>query len=187
MTEHVAPAEAMESIEKGISICGRASTEVSQASLTLPSMLETATSSPVPAFLCVPPRAMDQDCEWGLGTEVSSPVEPSIAAKITRLHELKAQGTHLNAARARNRSFHNPNIYAKLVSWTGVDEHGSNSVLMARAQHAWPPAWDPKDPDILAHGVAPKLLEAQKRYTEERTSQAAQHKRTRIEFASHSG
>ena len=58
---------------------------------------------------------------------------------------------------------------------------------MARAQHAWPPAWDPKDPDILAHGVAPKLLEAQKRYTEGRASQAAQHKRTRIEFASHSG
>ena len=76
----------------------------------------------VPPFLCPPPRS-DADPTWGLGTETTAKADPALQSKLARFHDLKARGTHVNGALARNRAFHNPHIGAKLVEWTGIDEY----------------------------------------------------------------
>lgn len=76
-----------------------------------------------------PPRTLVDgvDAEWGLGLEkATTGVDEALQAKLAHFHTLKAQqGTHFNQSLARNRSFRNPHIYAKLVEWVEVDETGS--------------------------------------------------------------
>ena len=102
-----------------------------------------------------PPRA-DGDAEWGLGKPVAEQVDPAVAAKVERFYALKQQGTHFNATLARNRAFHNPNIYEKLVRWAELDETGSQYPIMAQAAGARA-SWDPRDAEVLQHGRADHL------------------------------
>lgn len=140
----------------------------------------------IPAHLRPPPRAYDQEAEWGLGTEVHTGVDAELACKLAHFHELKQKGKHFNATLARNRAFHNPHIYTKLVEWAELDEHASNYVPIARAQGEVP-SWDVTDPDVLQHGKASKLgmwayrtdpaAEQQKVFTEQKLSS-----RSHVEF-----
>lgn len=123
----------------------------------------------VPPFLCPPPRS-DADPTWGLGTETTAKADPALQSKLARLHDLKARGTHVNGALARNRAFHNPHIGAKLVEWTGIDEYGSHHARGTRPK-------DVADEFVRLHGSPSALAQAQRRDVEERRRQ-----RTRIDF-----
>ncbi|WFD19591.1 hypothetical protein MCAP1_001825 [Malassezia caprae] len=101
----------------------------------------------VPWFLRPPPRASDGDAAWGLGVESSDNVDQALKDKLARFHELKAQGTHFNAALTRNRAFHNPSIHAKLVEWASLDEYGSNYSAIAAAQGV-DPSWDAANAEV---------------------------------------
>jgi hypothetical protein len=74
------------------------------------------------------------DSEWGLGVEKpSDKVDKELFKKLAHFHALKReQGTHFNQSLNRNRSFHNPHIYSKLVQWVEVEETGSGYVDMIR-------------------------------------------------------
>lgn len=141
--------------------------------------------SPVPAAF-YPPRGPDGSTEWGLGQEVAHGADEQLTAKLAHLHRLKQQGNHFNLALARNRSFHNPHIYAKLVKWADLDETRSNYPAVAHAAHT-PPSWDPKRAEVLAEGDIVKLgtcsahlAKTQKAYVEAREAHASQ--RTHIAF-----
>lgn len=123
----------------------------------------------VPLFLCPPPRS-DADPTWGLGTETTAKADPALQSKLARFHDLKARGTHVNGALARNRAFHNPHIGAKLVEWTGIDEYGSHHARGTRPK-------DVVDEFVRLHGSPSALAQAQRRDAEERRRQ-----RTRIDF-----
>ena len=123
----------------------------------------------VPPFLCPPPRS-DADPTWGLGTETTAKADPALQSKLARFHDLKARGTHVNGALARNRAFHNPHIGAKLVEWTGIDEYGSHHARGMRPK-------DVADQFVRLHGSPSALAQAQRRDAEERRRQ-----RTRIDF-----
>lgn len=123
----------------------------------------------VPLFLCPPPRS-DADPTWGLGTETTAKADPALQSKLARFHDLKARGTHVNGALARNRAFHNPHIGAKLVEWTGIDEYGSHHARGTRPK-------DVADEFVRLHGSPSALAQAQRRDVEERRRQ-----RTRIDF-----
>ena len=123
----------------------------------------------VPPFLCPPPRS-DADPTWGLGTETTAKADPALQSKLARFHDLKARGTHVNGALARNRAFHNPHIGAKLVEWTGIDEYGSHHARGTRPK-------DVADEFVRLHGSPSALAQAQRRDGEERRRQ-----RTRIDF-----
>lgn len=123
----------------------------------------------VPPFLCPPPRS-DADPTWGLGTETTAKADPALQSKLARFHDLKARGTHVNGALARNRAFHNPHIGAKLVEWTGIDEYGSHHARGMRPK-------DVADEFVRLHGSPSALAQAQRRDVEERRRQ-----RTRIDF-----
>lgn len=123
----------------------------------------------VPPFLCPPPRS-DADPTWGLGTETTAKADPALQSKLARFHVLKARGTHVNGALARNRAFHNPHIGAKLVEWTGIDEYGSHHARGTRPK-------DVADEFVRLHGSPSALAQAQRRDVEERRRQ-----RTRIDF-----
>lgn len=123
----------------------------------------------VPPFLCPPPRS-DADLTWGLGTETTAKADPALQSKLARFHDLKARGTHVNGALARNRAFHNPHIGAKLVEWTGIDEYGSHHARGTRPK-------DVADEFVRLHGSPSALAQAQRRDVEERRRQ-----RTRIDF-----
>lgn len=123
----------------------------------------------VPPFLCPPPRS-DADPTWGLGTETTAKADPALQSKLARFHDLKARGTHVNGALARNRAFHNPHIGAKLVEWTGIDEYGSHHARGTRPK-------DVADEFVRLHGSPSALAQAQRRDAEERRRQ-----RTRIDF-----
>lgn len=123
----------------------------------------------VPPFLSPPPRS-DADPEWGLGTETTATADAALQSKLAHFHDLKARGLHVNAALARNRAFHNPHIYAKLVEWTSVDEYGSQHARGTRPR-------DVADDFLRQHGSPPALAEAQMQDIEER-----RRKRTHIDF-----
>ena len=123
----------------------------------------------VPLFLYPPPRS-DADPTWGLGTETTAKADPALQSKLARFHDLKARGTHVNGALARNRAFHNPHIGAKLVEWTGIDEYGSHHARGTRPK-------DVADEFVRLHGSPSALAQAQRRDVEERRRQ-----RTRIDF-----
>jgi len=53
-------------------------------------------------------------------------VSDKLQAKFDRFFQLKAEGIHFNERLEKNTSFHNPKIYAKLVEFVDIDEHGSN-------------------------------------------------------------
>lgn len=100
------------------------------------------------AWLAPPPAKWEakdpsagKHSEWRLpderaqrrGLQTSSDgVDPALAAKLAKFHELKRHGTHFNESLARNRSFHNPHIYAKLVDWVDIDETASAYSEMVR-------------------------------------------------------
>ena len=97
----------------------------------------TASGSADLLVFAPPPRTLVDgvDAEWGLGLEkATTGVDEALQAKLAHFHTLKAQqGTHFNQSLARNRSFRNPHIYAKLVEWVEVDETGSAYGDMVRA------------------------------------------------------
>jgi hypothetical protein len=85
------------------------------------------------------------DLEWGLGVEKSSDnIDEELFKKLAHFHKLKKeQGTHFNQSLNRNRSFHNPHIYSKLVQWVEVEETGSGYSDMikggkVKADSIWP-------------------------------------------------
>lgn len=95
--------------------------------------------------------------EWVLADhEDAEDIDPTVARKIERLWALKDEGTHFNATLAKNRSFHNPRVYGRLVRWAGLCETGSNIPVMAR--HADTGVmWDPNDVDFFRDGNAAHL------------------------------
>ncbi|PKI84764.1 hypothetical protein MVES1_000991 [Malassezia vespertilionis] len=105
------------------------------------------------AFL---PRGTDANLMSRVGKERRDGADPALTAKLATFHTLKQQGTHFNATLAKNRAFHNPHIYEKLVKWAELDEHGSNYVAIAKARGDAPP-WDPKDVAVLAQGNIERL------------------------------
>lgn len=110
----------------------------------------------IPTAFRPPARGADGDPEWGLGEEVAHGADETLTLKLAHFHKLKEQGTHFNATLARNRSFHNPHIYAKLVKWADLDETGSNYVPMARAAHS-EPSWDVQCAEVVRDGNAAQL------------------------------
>lgn len=116
--------------------------------------------APLPLYLRPPPRV--DGAEWGLGTEAAANVDQELVERVEYLMELKRKnGIHFNASLARNREFHNPSIYEKLVKWAGLEETGTNHTLAGTA-------WDPHVPQVLASGNAPRLAAQQQRYMDER-------------------
>lgn len=144
----------------------------------------------VPWYLCPPLRASDGDAAWGLGIESTEDVDQALKDKLARFYELKAQGTHFNAALTRNRAFHNPHIHAKLVEWASLDEYGSNYSAIAAAKGVTP-SWDAANTEVLRHGTASVLgtililtpAAEQKQYAESRAAHARTQSRTHIPFA----
>lgn len=110
----------------------------------------------IPTAFRPPARGADGDPEWGLGEEVAAGADEALTLKLAHFHKLKEQGTHFNATLARNRSFHNPHIYAKLVKWADLDETGSNYVPIARAAHT-EPSWDVQCAEVVRDGSAAQL------------------------------
>ncbi|WFC96682.1 hypothetical protein MBRA1_003345 [Malassezia brasiliensis] len=152
-----------------------------------------AESAPPPAGSTVaacflPPADANGDANWGLGRPVAHGADPALSAKLAHFHALKAQGTHFNATLARNRSFHNPHIYEKLVKWADLDETGSNFAAVAHSTHT-PPLWDNAQPDVLRDGDIVALgtspahpAKAQKAYVDAHEARRVSQ-RDRIDFA----
>ncbi|WFD41186.1 uncharacterized protein MJAP1_004181 [Malassezia japonica] len=136
----------------------------------------------IPTAFRPPARGADGDPEWGLGEEVAHGADETLTLKLAHFHKLKEQGTHFNATLARNRSFHNPHIYAKLVKWADLDETGSNYVPMARAAHS-EPSWDVQCAEVVRDGNAAQLAKTQKQYVEGRERAQASGQRSHIDFA----
>lgn len=146
-----------------------------------PAAAQELHSDTVPAHLWPPPR--DDDAEWGLGTEASG-ADPAVTSKLAHFHDLKAKGTHLNASLARNRSFHNPRIYAKLVAWADIDEHDSNYARMAHV-HGTQPSWDVGNVEMHRQGNVATLNELQQQFVEthyKRHASRPPKQRNRIAF-----
>ncbi|CAD6886373.1 unnamed protein product [Tilletia caries] len=102
---------------------------------------------------------------------------PRAQARLANFHRLKASGTHFNSSLMRSQAFHNPHIYAKLVSFVDIEETGSNYKLLIR-----PGAWDSHDAELLKLGDARTISEVQKRMTEEKQAAQGPGKRSQIAF-----
>ncbi|WFD35308.1 hypothetical protein MCUN1_002159 [Malassezia cuniculi] len=112
----------------------------------------TASTHTLPAYLRPPPRVAG--AEWGLGRECADNVDAALAARVAHLTSLKHErGIHFNVSLARNRAFHNPRIYEKLVKWAGLDDTGTNHPACGTG-------WDPHDPQVVALGNATRLAAA---------------------------
>ncbi|WFD49146.1 hypothetical protein GLX27_003824 [Malassezia furfur] len=158
-----------------------------EAARTRTETAHTPTDPVVPTCF-LPPADASGDAQWGLGRPVAHGADPALCAKLAHFHTLKAQGTHFNATLARNRSFHNPHIYEKLVKWADLDETGSNFAAVARSTHT-PPLWDGTQPDVLREGDVAALgtshahaAKAQKAYVDAHEARRASQ-RERINFA----
>ncbi|KAI3629124.1 hypothetical protein CBS9595_000196 [Malassezia furfur] len=145
-------------------------------------------AGPAVAACFLPPADANGDAQWGLGCPVAHGADPALSAKLAHFHALKAQGTHFNATLARNRSFHNPHIYEKLVKWADLDETGSNFAAVAQSTHT-PPLWDGAQPDVLRDGDVVALgtspthaAKAQKAYVDAHEARRGSQ-RDRIDFA----
>ncbi|KAK0544233.1 hypothetical protein OC845_005711 [Tilletia horrida] len=89
------------------------------------------------------------DPEWGLPMVPREGADPKLEGKLANFHTLKTEGTHFNTSLMRSHAFHNPHIYAKLVSFVDIEETGSNYPAMTS-----PGAWNPYDPELLRTGDA---------------------------------
>ncbi|CAD6918022.1 unnamed protein product [Tilletia caries] len=126
---------------------------------------------------CRPPPRADGNKEWGLPSVPQEGADPELEARLANFHRLKASGTHFNSSLMRSQAFHNPHIYAKLVSFVDIEETGSNYKLLIR-----PGAWDSHDAELLKLGDARTISEVQKRMTEEKQAAQGPGKRSQIAF-----
>ncbi|KAK0555909.1 hypothetical protein OC844_006005 [Tilletia horrida] len=130
---------------------------------------------------CWPPHRSDGDQEWGLPPVPHEGADPALEARLANFHALKLTGTHFNSSLVKSRAFHNPHIYAKLVSFVDIEETRSNFPLLTR-----PGAWDSHDLDVLRQGDAGRIAAEQKRIAEEKQAAQATGKRSSIAFTSSS-
>ncbi|KAE8222972.1 hypothetical protein CF319_g3932 [Tilletia indica] len=128
---------------------------------------------------CWPPPRADGDQEWGLSSVPQDGANPDLESRLANFHSLKSSGTHFNSSLMRSHAFHNPHIYAKLVSFVDIVETGSNYKFLTR-----PGAWDSHDAKLLKLGDARSIAEEQKRITEEKQAAQAPGKRSQISFTS---
>lgn len=107
-------------------------TEAKEANINLP---PPSTANPYQALtpmeeerlrICTP-----HEGHWNLpddpGDAYESQVDPALQAKLAHYHALKSASppVHFNTSLLTNRSFRNPHIYDKLVSFVGIDERAS--------------------------------------------------------------
>ncbi|CAO1619221.1 unnamed protein product [Sympodiomycopsis kandeliae] len=77
--------------------------------------------------VCLPPGGISLPCE---DAHQEDKVDPDLKRKLATFHDLKTSTTpvHFNESLRNNRSFHNPHIYDKLVSFIGIDERLSHNL-----------------------------------------------------------
>lgn len=105
-----------------------------------------------------------------------------LETKLRRFHVLKAAEppTHYNESLLRNRSFRNPHIHDRLVSFVGINERlwGRESTAWLQASRRSEIVFDSEQSSSVV-SLAEKLAEEQRKYEEDRTKCS----RGRIEFA----
>ena len=95
----------------------------------------------------------------------------SLQEKIAKMIEKKKNGMNVNNYVQTKKEFRNPSIYEKLVSFIGIDEHGSNF-----PKHLY-------DPNIWeAESFYDALAKAQKEHHDKKEKEKL--KRTHVEFIS---
>ncbi|ORY98765.1 HCNGP-like protein-domain-containing protein, partial [Syncephalastrum racemosum] len=115
------------------------------------------------------PRPIPGVENWGIPPESSTPIDSERAQKVAHFLSLRAKGHHLNEHLQQNRSFRNPRIYAKLVEFFDLDEHGSNMDKTDFDPHGFP-----------KEAYIEEILAAQRRIAEEKA--LAQQHRTSVQF-----
>lgn len=93
-------------------------------------------------------------------------------AKLRHFHTLRSQGVYFNASLQSNKSFRNPSILSKLVSFVNVDEKLS----------AFPPDVWSSSSGVASDAWAERIAEQQKQRSEEREKAQERGKRSAIDF-----
>ncbi|KAI8979671.1 HCNGP-like protein-domain-containing protein [Mycotypha africana] len=117
----------------------------------------------------IAPKPIEGVDNWGIPDETTEPCSPGRVERIAHFLSLKASGHRLNHHLQRNKAFHNPRIYTKLVEFTEVDEIGSNFDKNDYDPHGFPK-------EMYIDGI----LETQKNLAEEKAMQ--QQNRTSVNF-----
>ena len=111
--------------------------------------------------------------------DVRLPPEPegrcskSLQEKILKMYERKMGGMDVNEYVQKKKNFRNPSIYEKLVSYIGIDEHGTNF-----PKHIYDPSiWGPES-------YYDELAKAQKEYNDKKEKEKREANRAKVEFVS---
>jgi len=119
----------------------------------------TETASPIPDRVQLPPEPEGR-CSKSLQDRIANMLEKKRAGQM-----------NLNEYIERKKDFRNPSIYEKLISFIGIDEHGTN---FPRKLYD-PSIWGPED-------YYEELAKKQKEYHKEKEKEKA--KRTQVDFVS---
>ena len=79
-----------------------------------------------PSSIVDTPEHVEKEQTVRLPPEPEGRCSKSLQEKIARLIEKKNKGMNVNEYVQRKKEFRNPSIYEKLVSFIGIDEHGTN-------------------------------------------------------------
>jgi len=129
------------------------------------------------------PATIDLDTEGGIRDnldDVRLPPQPegrcskSLQEKILKMYERKMAGMDVNEYVQKKKNFRNPSIYQKLVSYIGIDEHGTNF-----PKHIYDPSiWGPES-------YYEELAKAQKEYNDKKEKEKNKaNNRAKVEFVS---
>ena len=110
---------------------------------------------------------------------VKLPPEPDgrcskkLQEKIIKMFERKNMGMDVNDYVQKKKAFRNPSIYEKLVSYIGIDEHGTNY-----PKHIYDPAiWGPES-------FYEQLAKTQKEHNDKKEKEKRDANRAKVEFVS---
>jgi len=110
-------------------------------------------------------------------TGVSLPPAPegrcskSLQERIIKMFDKKNDGMDVNRYLQNKKEFRNPSIYEKLITFLGIDEHGTNF-----PKHIYDPSvWGPES-------YYDALTKAQREYSEKKEKEKRESSRAKVEF-----
>ena len=115
----------------------------------------------------------DTDVSVKLPPEPEGRCSKMLQEKIIKMFERKNAGMDVNEYVQKKKAFRNPSIYEKLVSYIGIDEHGTNY-----PKHIYDPAiWGPES-------FYEELAKTQKEFNDKKEKEKKDANRAKVEFVS---
>lgn len=116
---------------------------------------------------------LKKELEYGvkLPSEPEGRCSKTLQEKNIKMFERKNMGLNVNEYVQKKKAFRNPSIYEKLVTYIGIDEHGTNF-----PKHIYDPAiWG-------SDSFYDQLAKSQKEYHDKKEKEKRDANRTKVEF-----